>query len=86
LPSSQQIKVAFDMDGVIIDHSSSVISWANRQGKKLAYQQTEIPELRKLFPSDELDSLFGYIYEDPEAIRTAALMDGAKQGLGPNST
>lgn len=73
--------IGLDMDGVILDHTQTIVDWAEHRGKVLAPIETTLPSLKEVFDAQELDQLFDFMYESPTNYMTSRLMEGALQGI-----
>jgi len=74
-------RIGLDMDGVIIDHTQTIIGQAERLGVKLSPEQTEIVALKDTLSETDLEMIYEYIYESPRAADTSILMSGVNEAL-----
>lgn len=69
------------MDGVVIDHAGAKIRLAAEYGFALKPQETPSEILKNIIPKNVLSEIKHRLYESPEIIFTAPLMQGAMDAL-----
>ncbi len=74
-------KIGFDLDGVIIDHTTNKLHLAERYGVHLSPEETHAEHMGKRFAPDVFAEIRHALYnETPEAL-AAPLVEGAFHGL-----
>jgi len=78
---SEHIRIGFDLDGVIIDHTQNKIRAAARLGYTLLPEDTPSEMIGKILPPHVNLILKEQIYDDTDEALSAPLMKGAYDGL-----
>ena len=73
--------IGFDMDGVIIDHSTRKIVLAKKMGFKIKRRETPSEIIKDLIPESEYKKLQFMLYNDPKSSLSSPLMPGVKPVL-----
>ncbi len=76
-----QRTIGFDLDGVIIDHSSTRIKLAKDFGVELKPEQTPSEIIEHVIPAKILDKIKYFMYDDPVVSQMSPLMPGVKEIL-----
>ncbi len=79
--AENDILIGFDMDGVLIDHTSSKILIAGKFGFDLRPEQTPSDIMRKLFPIETWHEIQQTLYDDRKYALRPPAMRGAKPAL-----
>ncbi len=78
-PSS--LFVGFDLDGVILDHTTNKIRLAARYGVHLTPEETHAERMGSLLPLDAYREIKAELYNAPGELEHSTLMQGAFDGL-----
>ena len=75
------MRIGFDMDGVLIDHTGAKILVAEKFGIALAPEQTPSDVMRKMIPRDILHEIQWLLYDDKKYALRSPIMRGARPAL-----
>lgn len=73
--------IGLDMDGVIIDHTTSKLKLAEKFGFKLKPEETHPDIIKTIIKDPILKEIKRTLYEDPDFCKFSILINGAKNGL-----
>lgn len=79
--SFQKMRIGFDMDGVLIDHTDAKMRIAGKFGIALAPQQTPSDIMRKMIPLDIWHEIQRLLYDDGKYALRPPIMRGARPAL-----
>lgn len=71
-------KIGFDLDGVILDHTTNKLALAKNFGWELKPEQTQSETIKNFMPKHILDQLKITLYEDPKISLGSPVMRGAR--------
>jgi hypothetical protein len=78
----KNIKIGFDFDGVILDHTNSKINLASAMGFEITPAQTPSDVFENHLPPEVVERIKLAIYKIPQIALTSELMSGAREVLG----
>lgn len=76
-----KIRIGFDLDGVVIDHTKTKLYLATKLGWELKPQQTPSEVIKKIIPPAPLKKLRRSLYDDPKIAFRSSLMPDVKTTL-----
>ena len=77
----KQLIIAFDMDGVLVDHTSTVLEYLASKGIIAEAHEAIFSNLPNILDEDALKNLFDQMYETPEGTLNSKLMPGAIEAV-----
>lgn len=78
---ANQKTIGFDLDGVIVDHSSTRIKLAKKFGFDLKPEQTPSEVIKHIIPKEVNNKIKALMYDDPELSQISPLMLGVVRTL-----
>ncbi len=75
------MQIGFDLDGVIVDHTTQKIRLAAKQGFKLKPEQTPSDIIKQIIPPSFLHEIKRALYHDLKIAYLSPLMPGVKNNL-----
>jgi uncharacterized HAD superfamily protein len=76
------MNIGFDLDGVIIDHSITIVGLAEELGYTLSPEETNSVDLKKLISNEYLEKLNEKLYADSSILKSSKFMPSAEDCLG----
>lgn len=73
-----KIKIGFDLDGVILDHSGTKVRLAKNLGFNLKKEQTPTEIIKKILPDDVYKKVKNIMYGDLRLLKASKLNEGIK--------
>ncbi len=81
MPKSKNKIIGFDLDGVILDHTTNKLNLAKGFGWKLKPEQTHSEIIKNIMPKRALDQLKSALYDDPKTSLRSPVARGARNIL-----
>jgi phosphoglycolate phosphatase-like HAD superfamily hydrolase len=76
-----KIRIGFDMDGVLIDHTESKLVMAKSLGFELTKEQTPSQIMRSVLPKETWERIEPILFYDPQYAFISQIMPGALEVL-----